>query len=310
MVSVVDKCSDYVVCRYSGCAIIDFMNRTERPGFTVIEVMLFLAITGVMLMVVFIGMGSQISRTRFNDGVRSTQAYFQKRYNDVATGVNYRGENLGCNATTVTVSSSSPKKPGKTDCIMMGQVITFDTGSDELVAYPVVGSEPTNEPQSNASIGEIVAAYNPTVVMDSSTTERYTLPWGAKIERTCRGVEMNTVTEYNITGNCSSSADAGIDAFLLLRSPISSSVMSYAFPKGSELGSSRGIKLTKINDSTGYIDFQSTDYQKPVNICIASATSGLYGAIRLGGSAVSGQSGMVAVADLDAAGMEATCRIL
>ena len=81
------------------------MQTSDDQGFTVIEVMLFLAVSALMIVMVFVGMGAQIARTRFNDGIRSTQAFLQQQYSDVVSGLNDRDASVGCNRAALEVTS-------------------------------------------------------------------------------------------------------------------------------------------------------------------------------------------------------------
>jgi len=57
-------------------------SRSKR-GFTLIEVSIFLAITGLLLIGVLGGTYSNIARQRYNDSVRSFAEFFRQMYAEV-----------------------------------------------------------------------------------------------------------------------------------------------------------------------------------------------------------------------------------
>ncbi len=82
------------------------MASTQR-GFTIIEVILFLAISGLLLGVAIASVNANINNSRFNDAVRSTTSYLQGQYSEVAAGQSDRDESKGCDETKGQ-STSSP----------------------------------------------------------------------------------------------------------------------------------------------------------------------------------------------------------
>ena len=58
-------------------------RKTEKKGFTILEVMLFLAITGLMLIGVIGGTYSAIASQRYTDSVRSFAEFLRQTYAEV-----------------------------------------------------------------------------------------------------------------------------------------------------------------------------------------------------------------------------------
>ncbi|MGE5312872.1 MAG: Tfp pilus assembly protein FimT/FimU [Acidobacteriota bacterium] len=287
------------------------MQTSDDQGFTVIEVMLFLGVSALMIVMVFVGMGAQIARTRFNDGIRSTQAFLQQQYSDVVSGLNDRDASVGCNRVAMEVTSLVTNEPGKSDCLLLGRVVTLQSGS-VIKSYPVIGATPLVAPAATATEGEVVAAYNPTVVTAASTVRSYDIPWGAGIDRTCRGVNsaVNETDPVAPVGTCTGDpATRQIDSYLLIRSPLSGEVISYTFNQsGGTFPKGRTLALTSPTE--GYINFSNGSvYQQPTNICIKSADGATYGAVRVGGLSSAGQTAITAVAGLGMTEMESACGI-
>jgi type II secretory pathway pseudopilin PulG len=58
-------------------------DRVRRAGFTIIEVMLFLAISGFLFVGILVGTGSGISRQRYNDSVQDIARILREQYSSV-----------------------------------------------------------------------------------------------------------------------------------------------------------------------------------------------------------------------------------
>ena len=89
-------------------------------GFTVIEVTIFLAISGAMLMIAFIGTGMTAARQRLSDTTDSFQSYVQAQYDEVVKGVNTRGSSTGECPSESSVAGMSKS------CTLVGRLLTLN----------------------------------------------------------------------------------------------------------------------------------------------------------------------------------------
>lgn len=147
--------------------------RVDESGFTIIEVTLFLAVSGLLLLMVFLGTGSLAARQRFTDTTDSLHAYIQSQYDEVVNGVNVRTLNTECNGVSNANAGTS------VDCLLLGKVLSFDgstiTSQYIISTQKLTGAETSDrERLSNADLQ---------VVLSDATT--YELRWRA--------------TAYNVT---------------------------------------------------------------------------------------------------------------
>ena len=143
--------------------------RRFRRGFTLIEVSLFLAITGLLFLGVTIGVQNSMTRQRYNDTVQSFAEFLRNAYSEVT---NVQGVNNG-----------------RSDEAIYGKLITFgEQGKgDEIFVYDVVGRV-----ESNLSDGEILRMLDDlgAKVVDEEDSkpkgivESFVPKWGAKIQTT------------------------------------------------------------------------------------------------------------------------------
>ncbi|PLS80864.1 hypothetical protein CYG49_03820, partial [Candidatus Saccharibacteria bacterium] len=145
------------------------MQTRSEGGFTIIEVVIFLAITGLMLSVALVGTGSVIRNVRFTDSIRSFESYVQGQYDETLNGVNPRTGVETCNNSEVQLPVSLiGTKPGTSDtCLLLGKYLYLTHDSNEIKTFYVVGTEPTTVPdsvKSNWSDLEAIEKFKPHVV--------------------------------------------------------------------------------------------------------------------------------------------------
>lgn len=189
---------------------------SAQQGFTITEVMMFLAISGLLLLGALVGIGSNISNTRFNDGVRSTVSYLQEQYNEVSTGRSDRPDSLACdlNGNVSTGGPGNPTMaPGMTDCVILGRFIKIE-GSTFTARYitGIRSSFAGLSGDDTAAINQM----NPVVAGTNAYEGSFDVPWqiGVVNSKVTRG---STTTPYPALG------------FAIIRSPASGNVLYYSF---------------------------------------------------------------------------------
>ncbi|HEX6462363.1 MAG TPA: hypothetical protein VFZ58_03805 [Candidatus Saccharimonadales bacterium] len=189
------------------------MNAARMAGYTLVEVSLFLAISGLLFIIAIVGTGSVMRSIRFTDTGRSTHAYIQKQYDEILNGVNPRDNQQICGSSGVEAVSGpgvTGSQPGASGCLLLGKLLRLEQGSDHIDSYYVVATRIPNlsvAPDATLNDEELIRSVNPFVVKE--TRSEYTIPWGAAISGSRRsdGTAANT--------------------YALLRSPRSSRLVSY-----------------------------------------------------------------------------------
>lgn len=153
----------------------------SRPGFTLIELMLFLAITGMILIGVLGGTYSNIATQRYNDSVRSFAEFLRQVYSEVISP-----ESLGTSDPDNQAVGSS------NDQAIYGKIIVFgledEAATDRIYTATVVG-DVTPPTTSNGFIADLSAA-NVRLFCGTddnafaSTVASYTMLWDAQIRNT------------------------------------------------------------------------------------------------------------------------------
>ena len=148
------------------------MKLDNTAGFTIIETMLFLGITGLLVMGILVGAGTSINIQRYRDSITSLQSVVQQQYSEVS---NVSNDSL---ANDCYGDSSTNNPRGQSDCVILGRFITT-TDSQTLSIKSVIGYIPSG---SLISSWDDVAALNQYDVQISPvSSETYSMEWGSSI---------------------------------------------------------------------------------------------------------------------------------
>lgn len=137
----------------------------DNRGYTIIEVMIFLAVSAGLLMSVMSAISGQQQKTQFTTGVRDFETRLQDIVNDVETGYYPNNESTQCadnnDPDKVEVGPAPGGKPQGTnkDCIYLGKALGFSvpSGSTGYISYEtttIAGS------RKKVSTAEDVASIN------------------------------------------------------------------------------------------------------------------------------------------------------
>jgi len=213
---------------------------TDQRAFTLVEVMLYLAIVGLVILIGFNAVGGRTAEVQFTDSARSLHGYITSQYSEFVSGV--RPDDSGC---VYRPGSTEPRFDEDSDgsCILFGKVFIFaaeadDTGGDDTVlqTYNLVGRKITDEqygqPGCNSNDLSCVA---PALIPEGDRP--YQILWGTKF---IKGNERN----HRIFGNSGDPTDLAnrstdnARGFGWLKNPVSNEVIPIVFGFNPQVGSS------------------------------------------------------------------------
>lgn len=108
---------------------------SRQTGFTIIEVILFLAISGALTVLIFIGAGTAIQRQQYKESVQSFAGFLRTQYSKVINVENNRTPGT----CPISGGDTSPNNRGQSNCVIVGRYITSVTNLEgrEYTTYPV-----------------------------------------------------------------------------------------------------------------------------------------------------------------------------
>jgi type II secretory pathway pseudopilin PulG len=185
------------------------MGTTNNPGFTIIETMLFLAITGVLVATMLVGVGTSINIQRYRDSVSSFKSFLQSQYSDITNVQNDRDDNWSCGSSAQTIQTGSLESRGQSDCVVLGRYIWISGGTTTVAMVTAY--------QTGAANGSDITALSNGYTLGLSTINQQTdeLEWGTAIAWPTAGSGAQTPTTPRSI------------AILIVRSPESGSVYTF-----------------------------------------------------------------------------------
>lgn len=183
------------------------MGPRTSTGFTVIEVMLFLGVTGMLTIGLLVGAGISIGQQRYRDSVNSLKSFLQDQYANTTNVVNARDATWACDSLAgVSENAAGGQARGTSDCVLLGRLVTIDDTGTKLTASNVVGYRTTTAPGAANDLLELQTNYKLGVSpIDQDASQ---VSWGAQI------VKPKTTTPAPLS-------------ILIIRSPLSGSTLTF-----------------------------------------------------------------------------------
>lgn len=208
------------------------MNNKLRQGFTVVEVMLFLAITGLLIAGILGSMATSLNRQRYRDGVEITREMIASQYSEVYSLTNdYKDDHEAETKQYQDPCTSRLIARGTSDCLYAGRLIEIVPASDSrtsrLKITPVIAEETTaaerrfgtREAAGSSGTDSSVATYIYKKYEDNPVLmEEDELGWG-----------LSAVDKAASQRNASALRDSDMlrIALLIVRSPVDGTVTTY-----------------------------------------------------------------------------------
>lgn len=269
------------------------MNRGKRSflrakgGYTILEVLIFLAVSAVMFFMAMIFIGGQQNRAQFTSTVRDFETKLADIANDVATGfytkpVNFTCDSVGSGASRVLdISVSTPDTQGtNSDCVFAGTVVKFgDPGTLERQSYMQFAMAGFRLNSSGENVISLEEA-SPQPVFGPGALED-----AVKIQTVGGGATIACVGTGSTGCTAGSSSPAAIGFFSKFSpasisgqgSGIQTDVLPYNNLNFNDNSNSAAAKLAQNVDS-------STLNPNGMIICIQSGSTRQYALVRLGGT--------------------------
>jgi predicted nucleotidyltransferase len=140
------------------------MAREKEGGFTVIELMLFLGITGALFAALMVGVSSNIIQQQYKDTVSTYANFLQNQYSEVLNTRNERDYNWNCKpdgSVAPSVGVDNGEARGTTPCVLLGRYIQVNEKGKVVHTGSVVGREPSSS--SATSDIDVLKSYSPQI---------------------------------------------------------------------------------------------------------------------------------------------------
>jgi prepilin-type N-terminal cleavage/methylation domain-containing protein len=165
---------------------------SRSGGFTILEVMITMAVSASMLVIAVSLFGGQQRQTEFNQSIRDLTSVIEDSINDTATGY-FPASNTPCASTLTTApdTSGADSVAGQgtnKQCVFLGKALVFKESSFDV--YPIVGSYLAST-APGAKFGTSLPTIFPSLV------EKHDYLWGLKL----KDIYWGDTTPHIGTGN-------------------------------------------------------------------------------------------------------------
>lgn len=236
-----------------------------QRGFTIIEVILFLAISSMLFLIAFSYTSNTIRNTGFTDDKNQVTQFIERKYLNVKNSQSTRDDNTTARCDATDADTQIPGASNR--CMVIGTLLYFPTGGPVAVST-IVGN--VNLPAASASLTEreVVEQLNPRVLSNGSAVQV-----SEQFESPAR-LDLRSV-KYKPTG-----AASAANVVAIIRSPISENVFQAAWSV------TDGNLASTFNDASGGIAsrFTATSpyVDRPIIICYQNSDSlNRYAAIQI-----------------------------
>ena len=203
------------------------MGIQKQKGFTIIEVILFLAISSLLLTALLVGINTSINQQRYKDSVTSFIGLVQEQYTLTANVNNQRDSRWKCSADAPTIDRVEENYRGTTDCVIVGRLVQIKDGvtitTSNIVAYDV------DENAMKTAVGDVQTLTETMKLVALADTDSVSIDnmsikeigWGS--------------TAKILNSNGSVAEDNGSSATLaIVRSPVTGTIGSYVVNEATE----------------------------------------------------------------------------
>lgn len=256
-----------------------------RPwgGYTIVEVMLVLGISGVLLTSAIVLVGGLRGGTEFSQAMRDIQSKFQTEINSVRTGTFAFNDSYSCAIAPSNDRAKLTAAPGGSsgtsqDCLFLGKAFQVVPGLPMLYIYSVLGNRTykVDAAGNRAPVTNFDQA-NPVVANDSGAdlTQSYNFSSSAALLKSAKA--NGVATEADMAGfytNLQSSAGASSSQSLFAKaynltsnsSDVSNGVQNCI----EQQASCTAVGLTKWD-----LCFDSSDKKQTAQLSISASSTGI-----------------------------------
>ncbi len=183
--------------------------KQRENGFTIIETSLVLAITGLIVAVVLMGIGNALNQQRYTDAVNQAVDFIRGQYAVGTNTQNNRPISEKCNTAGIDPTPATPDPLGASDCLLVGTIMRTTDGK-KVDVYQVIALTEPAESMATSSDADLLAAASLT---EGNKLQTYEVDWGSRF------LVPDT-------------SDAAAFTILVVRTPLSGSMRTYSSDSG------------------------------------------------------------------------------
>lgn len=246
-------------------------TKIQSLGFTIIEMMFVLAVSGMLVVTTMLFFKGRQERTQFTQGINEIESQIKSTINEVVTGFYPNNGSINCSAGVngpIIGASPGANLGENEDCIFLGKVLSFFNNSSQYIAYTMVGLR-----TFNGTLATNLADAKPTISEDIK--EDINMPWGIRVSKVISTRGINPPLSVGSVGIISSLGEFSSNP---LDDNVSGAQTADLVPIGSGLNSSFASIRTQVETLT-----DADRRPDKITLCLVSGGGDRKAAIILGG---------------------------
>jgi hypothetical protein len=261
---------------------------TDPRGYTILEVMIFLAVSGVMFLIAATFISDKQTKSEFKLSMDDINTQVQQVINDVGNGYFPSNNNFTCTASNIAgapptfAPGANPGGQGANrGCVFLGKVIQFRVNGTNQAGYNIytVAGRQYRTSSGEGTLATSFSEAQPRAVYDTSSsppafnlTEVRNLKWGVRVTSIVNGATpINGIGFLNSFGKygANTSLESGSQSILVV-------IVPGTQPTGNETQAQMVADI-----ATGVSDANITP--RPNILICFDGGSGQFGTLRIGG---------------------------
>lgn len=218
------------------------MGIKTSSGFTIVEVMLFLAVTGLMISGVLINATSSINAQQYREGVESLRNTMAGQYAKVYSLTNgiTSGDSSNLDPCQYLDDNELTVVRGTSDCFYTGRLVEIKPGGDgevastlqvsPVIAKPLLANPGRLYDNQSTNAGSANSSINPATGQEYTLSERYQF---ARFEANSELVEKKKL-DWGLAAVRPGTDTPMRVSLLILRSPVDGTVQTYNLLAGDQ----------------------------------------------------------------------------
>lgn len=253
----------------------------QKQGYTIVEVMVFLAISGFMFIIAASFVSGRQATAEFKQGMNSINDQTRQVINDVSNGFYPSNSDFPCHANAAgppLFSGTNAEQGANQGCVFLGKVIQFslDANPSDYAVYSIAGRQNVGG-VNTAAPASFVQAQPRAITAPTDLTQINHIEWGVRVTNMYNGAPnpSNEIGAVGFFGSFNASSQGS-----------SQTVTAVAIPH-SRLNWSQSAMLSgSLNLPSEPIDLDNAVAANPnpnILICFQGGI-GQFGSLNIGGN--------------------------
>jgi prepilin-type N-terminal cleavage/methylation domain-containing protein len=261
--------------------ILNLMKGGKKAhGFTIVETLVVIAITGVLFSAIVVTLSGRQSKTEFTQAIQEIQSQIQQTIDDVGTGYYPNGKNFQCTASLAGpqfTSSATTDQGANAGCVFLGKAIQLGVpragGLENFNIFTIAGLQRTPDGKEVQSYSDAKPTPISPPITSIDATEKKQLLYGLTTLKATYGSSDTSVGTIAFVNSLASYNDSLV---------VSGSQQVQVIPiRTSALGSNQQNAASAVQSQLANSDVNPSG---GVKICFVSGGTDQSGLITIGGN--------------------------